>query len=63
MNTELRIDKGTEPIKQKWRPVPPHYVEAFKKSIQEMEEAGLIENSKSPWSSPIHIVIKSIIYN
>ena len=55
---EINIIPGTKPIRQKRRPIPPHYLEAFKKSMKEMEEAGLIEVSKSPWSSPIHIVRK-----
>jgi hypothetical protein len=55
---EINIIPGTKPIRQKRRPISPHYLEAFKKSMKEMEEAGLIEVSKSPWSSPIHIVRK-----
>ena len=49
---------GTIPIRQKRKQVPPHYMDAFKKSIREMKEAGLIEKSKLPWSSPIHKVRK-----
>ena len=44
---EINIIPGTKPIRQKRRPIPPHYLEAFKKSMKEMEEAGLIEVSKS----------------
>ena len=55
---EIELKPGAIPIRQKRRPVPPHYVNQFKKSIQEMEDAGLIESSRSPWSSPIHIVRK-----
>ena len=55
---EIELIPGAIPIRQKRRPVPPHYVNQFKKSIQEMEDAGLIESSRSPWSSPIHIVRK-----
>ena len=54
----IEVIPGIEPIKQKRRPVPPHYMDAFRKSILEMEQAGLIEHAKSPWSSPIHIVRK-----
>ena len=55
---EIHLIPGTKPIRQKRRPVPPHYIDAFKKSMKEMEEAGLIEFSRSPWSSTIHIVRK-----
>ena len=55
---EINLIPGTKPIRQRRRPVPPHYVDAFKKSMKEMEVTGLIEVSKSPWSSPIHIVRK-----
>jgi hypothetical protein len=51
---EITLIPGTKPIRQKRRPIPPHNLAAFKKSIKEMEEAGLIEFSKSP----IHIVRK-----
>jgi hypothetical protein len=54
----IEVVPGTQPIKQKRRPVPPNYMDAFKKSIIEMEEAGLIEPARSPWCSPIHIVRK-----
>jgi len=55
---EIKLIPGTIPIRQKRRPIPPRYIAQFKKSITEMEKAGLIEHSKSPWSSPIHIVRK-----
>ena len=45
-------------MRQKRRPVPPHYAEPFQCSIIEMEQPGLIEPAKSPWCSPIHIVKK-----
>ena len=54
----IEIIPGVQPIKQKRRPVPPHYMDSFKNSILEMEKAGLIEPARSPWSSPIHIVRK-----
>ncbi len=54
----IEVVPDTQPIKQKRRPVPPNYMDAFKKSIIEMEEAGLIEPARSPWCSPIHIMSK-----
>jgi hypothetical protein len=54
----IELIPGTVPIRQKRRPLPPHYVSAFKKQIIEREDAGLIEPSTSSWSSPIHIVRK-----
>jgi hypothetical protein len=54
----IELIPRTVPKRQKRRPVPPHYVSAFKKQIIGMEDAGLIEASTSPWSSPIHIVRK-----
>ena len=54
----IEVVPGTQPIKQKRRPVPPNYIYAIKKSIIEMEEAGSIEPARSPWCSPIHIVRK-----
>ena len=54
----IDVIPGTVPIRQKRRPVPPHYMDAFQRSMKEMEDGGLIEKSNSPWSSPIHIVRK-----
>ena len=55
---DIELIPGSMPIRQKRRPVPPHYMKEFETSIRQMEDAGLIESSSSPWSSPIHIVRK-----
>ena len=55
---DIEIIPGTVPIRQKRRPIPPHYIDKFQETIREMEKAGLIEQSNSPWTSPIHIVRK-----
>ena len=34
---EIHLIPGTKPIRQKRRPVPPHYINTFKRSIKEME--------------------------
>ena len=47
-----------EPIKQKTRGVPQCYREELRKPLMDMKEAGMIIDSKSPWSSPIRLVKK-----
>lgn len=46
------------PIRQKMRRVPYSKRDEFKKMIDEMLEAKLIQPSNSPWSSPIYLVAK-----
>ena len=46
------------PIKQKTRGVPYGFRESFRKTLMEMKEAGMIVDSKSPWSSPVRLVKK-----
>jgi hypothetical protein len=53
---DIELIPGTVPIRQKRRPVPPHYVSAFKKQIKEMEDAGLIEASTSPWFRHLTVI-------
>ncbi|CAF0975241.1 unnamed protein product [Brachionus calyciflorus] len=53
------VDPNIKPIKQKTRPVPFNVRDKFKSIIDEQLEAGLIEPSSSPWSSPINIVAKT----
>ena len=55
---EILITPGAAPIKQKTRGIPYSYREDFKKTILEMKAAGMVVDSKSPWSSPIRLVKK-----
>ena len=45
-------------IKQRLRTVPHHYREQFKALLEEQIQAGLIEESTSPYCSPTHVVRK-----
>jgi len=51
----LKIDL---PIKQRYRPRNPAMQRIIDEEIHEMERAGVIEPSQSPWSSPIVIAKK-----
>ena len=55
---EISVKPGSEPIKQKTRGIPYNYRADFKKTILEMKAAGMVIDSKSPWSSPIRLVKK-----
>ena len=46
------------PIRGKYRRIPPHHYDAVKLEIEKLAEAGVIEPSNSPWSSPISIAVK-----
>ena len=60
--TELikhQIDTGTaHPIKQPPRRIPRHLRVDVNKEIDSMLDNGIIESSRSPWSSPIVVVPK-----
>jgi hypothetical protein len=47
-----------EPIRQKTRSFPFAYQAEFKAMINDMLTAGIIEESHSPWSSPVRLVKK-----
>ncbi len=49
----IDIPYDTEPIRQKTRGIPYNFREEFRRTILEMKEAGMIVDSKSPWSSPV----------
>ena len=54
-----RIDLYDEiPIKERARRVPPNMVEELREHIRQLHSMGVIEESVSPWSSPIVIVKK-----
>lgn len=46
------------PFKHRARPVHPHDIEAVRKHLQELLDAGVIRESESPFSSPIVVVKK-----
>jgi len=57
--TEHKIDVGGHaPIKQRYYPVSPMIQEAIYAEVDNMLAAGIIEPSKSEWSSPIVMIKK-----
>ena len=54
----ITVKEGTEPIKQKSRGIPQSFREEFKKTLQEMKDAGMVVDSNSPWCSPVRLVRK-----
>jgi len=54
----ITVRPDVVPIKQKTRGVPYGFRESFRKTLMEMKEAGMIVDSKSPWSSPVRLVKK-----
>jgi transposase InsO family protein len=54
-----RIDLHDDvPIKEKARRIPPTMVEELRQHIRQLKDMGVIEESVSPWSSPIVLVRK-----
>lgn len=58
INVQHFIETQGQPIHSRARPIPPHRFETVKKEFENMIEQGLCRPSKSPWSSPLHIVPK-----
>ncbi|GAB1865875.1 Reverse ribonuclease integrase [Camponotus japonicus] len=57
--TEHKIDVGGHaPVKQRYYPVSPKIQEAIYAEVDKMLAAGIIEPSKSEWSSPIVMIKK-----
>jgi len=50
--------KDFKPIKQAPRRIPLHLREEVEHIIQEMKQRGVIEESRSPWVSPVVLVKK-----
>lgn len=50
--------RDSPPIKQAHRRVPPAKREEMQRAVQEMEAAGVIERSDSPWCSQVVLVTK-----
>ena len=47
-----------QPVKQPCRRVPPAQLDEFREAVEDMLEAGVIRESKSPYSSPVVLVRK-----
>ena len=50
---EVKLKPGTTPIRQKDRPMNPKLEEDLHKQLQNWLKKGVVEASKSPWSSPL----------
>ena len=46
------------PLKEKYHRIPPHQYEEVRKHLQEMVDIGAIQQSTSPWASPVVLVHK-----
>lgn len=57
-DVEHFLETTGPPIHSRARPIAPHRYEHVKKEFENMIEQGLCRPSKSPWSSPLHIVPK-----
>lgn len=58
-NTVHYIETTGPPIHSKPRRLSPELYEAVRKEFQFMMDQGICRPSKSPWSSPLHVVTKS----
>ena len=54
---DIKLDDKT-PFKERYQRIPPHQYEEVKKILQEMLEIGAIQQSTSPWASPVVLVQK-----
>ena len=49
----IKLKSGTVPVRQKNRPLNPAMEEDLRKQLQQWLNKGVVEPSKSPWSSPL----------
>lgn len=54
----IELLPGTKPVKQRYYPVCPYKQKIINDALDEMLELGVVEPSKSPWSSPVCLVKK-----
>ena len=50
---EITLKEGAKPVRQKVRPLNPHQKESLKKQMETWKKEGIIEESISPWASPM----------
>ena len=56
---KMKIDTGTHsPIKMRPYRTPIHKRKVVEEAVREMQDAGIVERSRSPWSFPIVVVDK-----
>lgn len=55
---EIELLPGTKPIKQRYYPVSPSKQKVIDEEVSSMLEQGIIEPSRSAWSSPVCLVRK-----
>lgn len=58
MHHKIYLEPNTVPVKQRHYPVSPYLQEIITKEIDSLLEKGHIEDSQSPWSSPLVLVPK-----
>lgn len=49
---------GAPPVRQRHRPLPPSQYQIVREHIQGLLEKGIIQESQSPWASPVVVVMK-----
>ena len=52
---DIKLDDKT-PFKERYQRIPPHQYEEVRKHLQEMLNIGAIQQSTSPWASPVVLV-------
>lgn len=57
-DVEHFIETSGPPLHCRARPIAPHRYEQVRKEFENMIEQGICRPSKSPWSSPLHVVPK-----
>ncbi len=54
----ITVHENAQPIKQIMRLVPYNLKDKLKRTLMDMKNAGIIKDSKSPWSSTVRLVRK-----
>ncbi|CAK1595178.1 unnamed protein product [Parnassius mnemosyne] len=57
-DVEHFIETNGPPLHCRARPIAPHRYKQVRKEFENMIEQGICRQSKSPWSSPLHVVPK-----